>query len=155
MSDKFPLSLDAFSGGSRLTAAQSSEGGDAAPLSELLNAATQSAEAVAALGASLDLSVATAAAVAAKNRQVTTNSGAARTFTLPVFATAPEGWEHTFIALDGVANTFSIDTPGAETINGVAGDLNLVTDHGWAKVMKVPGAAGWIAIWATPSFAPA
>lgn len=149
MSNKFPLESDAFSGGSRLTAQQESEGRDGAPLYDLLNQAASSAEASEALAANVDLSAATAAVVAAANRQVSTNSGAARTYTLPDFGDAPDGWEHTFIALDGASNTYSVDSAGADTINGVAGDLDLAADHEWAKVMKIPGTSGWTAIGGT------
>lgn len=149
MSDKFPLESDAFSGAARLTAQQESEGraSNQAPLFALLNAAAQTAEASSALAADLDLSAATDAVVAEANRGLTTNTGAARTVTLPVFADAPEGWEHTFIALDGATNDLVVARAGADTINGVGGSITLTTsDHEWLKVFKVPGASGWFAI---------
>lgn len=152
MSDTFPLESDAFSGGARLTAAQRSQGraSDQAPGFELFNLATQSAEARVVLAAPLDLEAATAAVVADGNRELITNIGAARTVTLPDFATAPDGWEQTYIGLDAGTNelTIAVDTGG--TINGVAGDITLTTaSHEWVKVMKIPGAAGWIAIGGT------
>jgi len=152
MSDSFPLETDAFSGGSRLTAQQRSDGraSDQAPLYELMNLATQSAEASSALAADLDLEAATAAVVASANRELITNAGATRTVTLPDFATAPDGWEQTFISLDAAVNELIVAPDTGGTINGVAGSITLTTAaHEWAKVMKVPGAAGWMAIGGT------
>lgn len=150
MSDKFPLSSDAFTGGGRLTAQQASEGRDGAPLYDLLNQSAVSAEGVSAMSAAVDLSAATAAAVAAANRQLTTNAGSARTFTLPDFDDAPAGWEHTFISLDAASNELTIAAGGSDTINGVAGDIVLTTAaHEWVKVFKVDGASGWFAIGGT------
>ena len=152
MSDKFPLESDAFSGGSRLTAAQESEGraSNQAPLFSLMNAAAQTAESVAVLSASVDYSAATAAVIAAANRGLTTNTGAARSVTLPDFDSAPAGWEHTFIALDAQTNEFSIVHAGSDTINGVAGDVVMTTSaHEWVKVFKVAGASGWHVIGGT------
>lgn len=149
MSNQFPLKPNAFSGGSRLTSADRSEGPDGAPLSELLNEASRTADDATALTGALDLSAATAAVIASANRGVSTNVGAARTLTLPDFATAPDGWEHTAISFDGVTNTFSVDHAGTDTINGIAGDVDLVTNHAWIKVMKLPSATGWTAVGGT------
>lgn len=150
MSNKFPLSSDAFSGGSRLTAQQESEGPDGAPLYDLLNQSVVSAEGASAMSAAVDLSAATAAVVAAANRQLTTNAGAARSFTLPTFDDAPAGWEHTFISLDAASNELTIAVDGSDTINGVNGDIVLTTAaHEWVKVFKVAGASGWYAIGGT------
>lgn len=147
MSNKFPLSPDTFSGGSRLTAQQDSEG---VPLYDLLNQVAVSAESAAALTGAIDYSAATAAVVAAANRGLTTNAGANRTVTLPTFATAPDGWEHTFMALDGATQNLVVAAAGADTINGVAGDIDLTTaNHEWVKVFKVEGATGWYAIGGT------
>ena len=152
MSNIFPLESDAFSGGARLTAGQRSEGNasDLAPLYEALNAAAQSAEASGAMTGAVDLSAATDAVIAAANREVTTNAGAARTYTLPAYATAPDGWEHTFISLDAATNDMVIAAAGTDTINGVAGDITLTTtNYEWVKVMKLSGASGWTAIGGT------
>lgn len=147
MSDQFPLKSDAFTGGGRLTAAQRSEGRDGAPLFELLNEVARGAAGASALSASVDLSAASADVVAAANRGVSTNTGAARSLTLPDFASAPDGWEHTAIAFD--ASGFTVVHAGTDTINGIAGDLALAAAHQWAKVMKLPGATGWTAIGGT------
>jgi hypothetical protein len=147
MSDQFPLKPDAFSGGSRLTAAQRSEGPDGAPLSELLNEAARGADDASALTGSVDLSAATAAVVASANRGVSTNAGAARSLTLPDYASAPDGWEHTAIAFD--ASGFTVIHAGTDTINGIAGDVALAAAHQWVKVMKLSSASGWTAIGGT------
>jgi hypothetical protein len=145
MSD-LPVLSQHFSGGARLTAADRSEG---APLYSLLNAAAFSAESVVAMSGAVNLSTADAATVAAANRRIVTNSGAARTFTLPTFADAPDYWEQTFISLDAGTNELTIST--AATINGVATGVIVLTtaSHEWVKVMKIPGASGWIAIGGT------
>lgn len=145
MSD-LPIPSEHFSGGARLTPADRSEG---APLYSLLNAAAFSAESVVAMSGAVDLSAADAATVAAANRRLVTNSGAARTFTLPVFADAPDHWEQTFISLDANANELTISS--AATINGVATGVIVLTTaaHEWVKVMKIPGASGWFAIGGT------
>lgn len=153
MSNKFPLASDAFTGGGRLTTAQSSEGRDGAPLFELANAAAQSAEASAAMAGAVDLSAATAAVVAAANREVATNSGASRAFTLPDFADAPDGWEHTFVQLS--AHTLTVTHAGTDTINGIAGDVSLAAIGDWCKVMKLSGATGWIMIGTDGGLTPA
>lgn len=153
MSDKFPLSSDAFTGGGRLTAAQSSEGRDGAPLFELVNAAAQGAEASAAMAGPVDLSAATAAVVAAANREVATNSGASRAFTLPDFAGAPDGWEHTFVQLS--AHTLTVTHAGADTINDIAGDVALDAIGEWCKVMKLAGHTGWVMIGTSAGLTPA
>jgi len=156
MSNKFPLSSDAFSGGSRLTAQQESEGPDAAPLYDLLNQSAQAAEGATAIGVNIDFSAATAAVVAAANREVTTNAGAARTVTLPDFASAPDGWQHTFIDIDSnIANTLTVIHAGTDTINGTAGDVELNSEGEWCKVMKVSGATGWIMIGTGTGLVPA
>lgn len=156
MTAKFPLDSDAFSGGSRLTAQQASEGRDGSPLYELLNNAAQSAEASGAMTGAVDLSVATAAVVAAANREVTTNAGAARAYTLPDFATAPDGWEHTFIDIDSnIANTLTVTHAGTDTINGTAGDVVLNSEGEWCKVMKLAGATGWVMIGTGSGLVPA
>lgn len=152
MSNAFPLESDAFSGGARLTAQQQSEGraSDQPPLYELMNLCAFGAEEVVAMSADIDLEAATVAAVASANRRLITNAGAARSFTLPDFASAPDGWEQTFISLDAGTNelTIAVDTGG--TINGVAGDITLTSaSHEWVKVMKTPGASGWFAIGGT------
>lgn len=145
MSD-LPIPSEHFSGGARLTAADRSEG---APLYSLLNAAAFSAESVVAMSGAVNLATATAEVVAAANRRIVTNAGAARTFTLPVFANAPAYWEQTFISLDAATNEMTIAS--ADTINGVAtGTIVLTTAaHEWVKVIKVPGASGWLAIGGT------
>lgn len=139
-----PLDPTYFEGARRISPIDPSEGG--APLASLLNSAGQSSEAVDALTGALDLSAATAAVVKAASRKTSTNIGAARAFTLPDFATAPDGWEHTFIALDGVSNTFTVTHAGSDTINGIAGDIPLVANHGWCKISKAPSATGWAGI---------
>jgi len=140
-----PIDPNYFEAARRITPIDESEGG--APLASLLNAAAQDAEAYASLSASVDLSAATAAAVKAASRGVTVNAGAARTYTLPVFADAPDGWTHTFIDIDAnTSNTLIVVAAGADTINGVAGDITLNSNGEWCKVMKVPGATGWVAI---------
>lgn len=150
MSNKFPLASDAFTGAGRLTAAQSSEGRDGAPLFELLNDAALSAEAAGAMAGNVDLSAASSAVIAAANRELSTNIGAARTFTLPDFAAAPDGWEHTLISFDAVTNELTIAAAGTDTINAIAGDITLTTaNHEWVKVMKIAGASGWLAIGGT------
>ena len=150
MSNDFPLSSDAFTGGGRLTAAQSSEG-DAAPLVDLLNGLAAGADGATAMSGALDLSAATAAIVAAANRQISTNTGTARTLTLPDFATAPDGWTHTMISYDAATNEFTVAAGGTDTINGIAGDIVMTTGlgHEWVTVMKVAGATGWFAIGGT------
>jgi len=141
----FPLSNDYFTGGQRLTPAQSSEGG--APLSQLLNAGAAAYETAVAIAIDIDLSTASADIVKAASRGVTTNSGAARTFTLPVYADAPDGWTHTMIDIDSnIANTLTVVHAGADTINGVAGDVTLNAQGEWVTVTKVAGASGWVAI---------
>lgn len=148
MSD-LPVDPDHFIGGQRVTPIDTSEGG--APLASLVNAAAQSAEASEAMTGAIDLSAATAAVVKAASRKVTTNAGAARAYTLPDFASAPDGWEHTFISLDAATNEMTITHAGADTINGIAGDITLTTGlgHEWVKVFKAPGATGWHAIGGT------
>ena len=152
MSDQFPLESDAFTGAGRLTAQQRSEGRaqDKAPLFELLNTAALTSEDETVMSGAIDLSAATAAVIAAANRGLTTNIGAARTFTLPDFAAAPEGWEHTLISFDAAAFELTIAAAGSDTINAIAGDITLTTaNHEWVKVFKVPGATGWHAIGGT------
>lgn len=146
MSD-LPVASNYFVGGQRVSPIDSSEGGS--NLASLLNAAGQNSEAAAALTASVDLSGATAAEVKAASRKLSTNAGAARAYTLPVFASAPDGWEHTFISIDGAANTFTVTHAGTDTINGVAGNVALATNHSWCKVFKVPGASGWYGVGGT------
>lgn len=158
MSDAFPLESDAFSGGARLTAQQQSEGraSDQPPLYELMNRAAQSAEASGAMTGAVDLSAAPAAVVAAANREVTTNAGAARAYTLPDFASAPDGWEHTFIDIDSnIANTLTVTHAGTDTINGTAGDVTLNSEGEWCKVMKLSGATGWVMIGSGSGLVPA
>ena len=141
----FPLSNDYFTGGQRLTPAQSSEGG--APLSELMNAGAATYETATATAINIDLSTADAATVKAASRGVTTNTGAARTFTLPVYDDAPDGWTHTMVDIDpNIANTFTVIHAGADTINGIAGDVTLNAQGEWVTVTKVTGASGWVAI---------
>jgi hypothetical protein len=150
MSNDFPLSSDAFSGGARLTAQQSSEG-DAPPLVDLLNGLAAGADGATALSGAVDYSAASAAVIAAANRQISTNAGAARTLTLPDFATAPDGWMHTMISYDAATQEYTIAAAGTDTINGIAGDIVLTTGlgHEWVQVMKVAGASGWFAIGGT------
>lgn len=150
MSD-FPINADHFVGGRRVTPVDTSEGG--APLASLLNAAGQSAESETAMSGPVDLSAATADVVKAASRGLTTNSGASRAYTLPDFASAPDGWEHTFIQL--TLHTLTVTHAGTDTINGVVGDLALDAAHEWCKVMKVPGASGWYAVSSSAPIVPA
>jgi 5,10-methylene-tetrahydrofolate dehydrogenase/methenyl tetrahydrofolate cyclohydrolase len=141
----FPLSNDYFTGGQRLTPAQSSEGG--APLSQLLNSGAATYETAVATAINIDLSTASADIVKGASRGVTTNSGAPRTFTLPDYASAPDGWTHTMVDIDSnIANTFIVIHAGTDTINGVAGDVTLNAQGEWVTVTKVTGASGWVAI---------
>lgn len=151
MSDKFPLSSDAFSGGSRLTAQQSSEGRDGAPLFELLNTAAAEMEGAPNVIASSPVNWAalTAAQIADLNRGVSTNNGAAREIDLPAIADVPAGWTHTFIALS--VHNFTIDPNGSETINGSATSRVLGTAAGeWMRITKLTSSSTeWIAIGGT------
>lgn len=150
MSDAFPVPADAFSGGTQLTDAQRSNTRDRPPLFELINLVQLRAEVAVAMSGAVDLSAATAAAVADANRRLITNSGAARTFTLPTFDDAPDGWEQMFISLDAATNELTIAVAGTDTINGVNGDIVLTTAaHEWVHVFKVPGATGWFAVGGT------
>lgn len=149
MSD-YPIDPIHFAGARRITPKDRSEGG--APLASLLNAAAQSAESeTVKSGGSTDLSAADVDTVKAASRGVTTNLGTGTfTFTLPDFAAAPDGWEHTFIALDGAANNLVVVHAGTDTINGIAGDVDMTTaNHEWTKIFKVPGATGWLGIGGT------
>lgn len=151
MSD-FPLDSNYFVGGQRITPIDDSEGG--AALSSLLNASSMSVETELALTGNVDYSAATAAVIQAANRSISTNSGAGRSVTLPDFATAPEGWEHAFLAIDGGSNTLSVVHAGTDTINGVAGDISLNANQAWCRVIKLPDASGWLALGGT-GFVPA
>lgn len=146
MSDQFPLKSDAFTGGSRLTAQQRSEGGDAAPLFELLNEAALgvSGDLSAAPGATaVDLSALTAEQLAPLNGGVTRVTGAAADITLPLIATAPEGWSHTFIAVDGTASTQTISPSGSDTVNA-ATSLDFSYDHQAIKVYRPATGTDWV-----------
>lgn len=146
MSDQFPLKSDAFSGGSRLTAQQRSEGPDGAPLFELLNEAQLgvSGDLAAAIGsAAVDLSALTPAQLAELNGGVTRLSTAAADVTLPTIANAPEGWSHTFIAVDGTANTQTISPSGADTMNGAA-SVDFSYDHQAIKVYRPGSGTDWV-----------
>lgn len=149
MSD-LPLLSRHFSGGQNLTAEERGAGGQTpvdAPLFEAINAAGQTAE-VAEAGATVDYSdTATfdAAAVKALSRGITKNTGAAATITLPDFSEAPDGWERTFLALDGTTNNVTVQRAGADTINGGA-SVVLDADGAWVKVFKVPGDTEWTAL---------
>jgi len=146
MSDQFPLKSDAFTGGGRLTAQQRSEGGDAAPLFELLNEAALGVSgdlAVAPGAAAVDLSALTTEQLAPLNGGVTRLSGAAADVTLPEIANAPEGWSHTFIAVDGTASTQTISPSGADTMNGAA-SVDFSYDHQAIKVYRPGTGADWL-----------
>lgn len=149
MSDNFPLDSKAFSGQKRLHAASADNSTGGAPLYSLLNSLAAGADAASALTGAVDLSAATAAVVASANREVSTNAGAARAYTLPDFDSAPDGWEHTFIAIDGGSNTFTVTHAGTDTINGIVGDVALAANHAWCKVSKISGASGWTGIGGT------
>lgn len=148
MSD-LPVSETHFEGGQRVTPKDDSEGG--APLHSLINALGQSlGEEVLAMSGAVDLSSLDEDELKAVNRRLVTNVGAARAFTLPDFATAPDGWEQTFISLDAATNELTIAAAGTDTINGIAGDIVLTTaNHEWVKVAKLPGATGWFGIGGT------
>lgn len=140
-----PITSTHFEGGQRLTPIDTSEGG--AALASLLNSVASYAESASALAGDLDLSAATAAAVKAANRGVTTNAGAARTLTLPDYAAAPDGWMHTMVDVDAnIAFSLTVVHAGTDTINGVAGDVTLNAQGEWVTVLKLAGAAGWTAI---------
>lgn len=137
-----PISADYFSGGRRLTAADNSEGG--VPLFGLINASGQAFESAAA-GATLDYSALTAEQVKAASRGITKNTGGAITITLPDFGDAPDGWERTFLALDGGTNTLTVNRAGTDTINGGT-SVALDSNGGWCRVVKVPGDTEWTAL---------
>jgi len=146
MSDQFPLKPDAFTGGSRLTAQQRSEGGAAAPLFELLNEAARGVSgdlSVAPGAAAVDLSALTAEQLAPLNGGVTRVTGAVADITLPPIATTPEGWSHTFISVDGTASTQTISPTGADTVNSAV-SLDFSYDHQAIKVYRPAAGADWV-----------
>lgn len=146
MSNQFPLKPDAFSGGARLAAQQRSEGADGAPLYELLNEAALGVSgdlAAAASAVAVDLSVLTAAQLAALNGGVTRLSGVAADVTLPEISATPEGWCHTFIAVDGTASTQTISPSGSDTMNGAA-SVNFSYDHQAIKVYRPGSGVDWV-----------
>ena len=146
MSDAFPVPSNAFTGGTQLTDAQRSSTSGRPALFELVNLAQLSAESVVTMSGAIDLSAALPAVVAEANRRLITNTGAARTFTLPDFDGAPDGWEQMFISLDAATNELTIAVAGTDTINAVNGDVVLTTAaHEWVHVFKIPGATGWFA----------
>jgi acetyl-CoA acetyltransferase len=136
----FPLTLETFEAGRRLTTRDESEGGP--PLVTLLNEAAQPASSTAVLAGNVDYSAASEAAVKAAGSAAVTNTGAARQVTLPDFASAPDGWTQTYIALD--ASGLTVAVAGADTINSVAGDVVLAAAHDWCVILKAPGAATWL-----------
>lgn len=142
MSD-LPVDANHFSGGRRLSPTRESEGG--ASLSQIVNALGQSVESAAVISGAVDLSALDAPAVKAASRGLSSTNGAAATVTLPDFESAPEGWEHTFRAVDGSSNTLTVQAAGSDTIDG-AGSVALSADFASLKVMKVPGATEWITL---------
>lgn len=142
-----PILETHFEGAQRITPKDGSEGGT--PLFELLNEVAAEVAAATAMTGALDLSAADADAVKAAGRGIYTNTGAARTFTLPTFADAPDGWSVTLLSFDGTTNTFTIARDGTDTINGAAADVLLDADGNWARVFKVAGQTGYLMIGGT------
>lgn len=141
-----PVISEHFSGGARLTAADRSEG---VPLYELLNSLGMTVESVTAMSANVTLAAATDAVIKAASRGLSTNTGTARTYTLPPFATAEVGWQRTFLALDGNTNAFTVARAGTDTINGATSYV-LEHDQDSVVIMKVSGATDWVAVGTTP-----
>ena len=141
---ELPLKSDAFTGGQRLHSA-AEEANSGPPLWIMLNNIAAGFNSATVLSTDLDLSAATTEVVESASYGLSIANGTNAAVTLPDFASAPDGWAHSFVSL---GNTATIVHAGSDTINGIAGDITVPT-HGLVKVMKVTGLSGWLAVGGT------